>query len=250
MDHSILILLFYYNRPNMVKNALRSIKLVNNYYKNWILAFHDDCSDVPGEPIVREILADELDKIKFYKSEMSRRDKIKLGSPLGKKANEILKEVKTDIAIMLCDDDAIHPDYFVNLNNYFSANMDIKSCYSNVIAYNPMEEPFENALNRDIDLKSPLNRFNHPLQGSNLIDASQVAWRTICNIEYDVWFPEYCEKNHDAAFYKELNEKCGDTHYTGFISQFKGHHRNQLGRLLSFPFAVNNILRLDQSLSK
>ena len=36
----ILILLFYYDRPEMVKNALKSIE--NSSYKNFTIAFIDD----------------------------------------------------------------------------------------------------------------------------------------------------------------------------------------------------------------
>jgi len=53
----IVILLLYYDRPKMVRNALKSIKDLN--YKNWELVFIDDGSKEPGRPIVEEILAEE-----------------------------------------------------------------------------------------------------------------------------------------------------------------------------------------------
>ena len=43
MDNKFLILLFYYDRPKMVRNALQSVKELN--YKNWELAFIDDGSN-------------------------------------------------------------------------------------------------------------------------------------------------------------------------------------------------------------
>ena len=49
-----LILLFYYNRPKMVLNALNSINKLS--YKNFEIAFIDDGSDNPGEPVVKETL--------------------------------------------------------------------------------------------------------------------------------------------------------------------------------------------------
>src|SRR5437588_1330755 len=63
----ILIILLYWDRPKMIKNALNSIKEQN--YDNWELAFIDDGSEVPGEPIVKEILKDHLDKVKIIRTE-------------------------------------------------------------------------------------------------------------------------------------------------------------------------------------
>lgn len=63
-DLTILILLFYYNRPELVKNALFSIK--NNNYVNWKLAFIDDGSLINGEKIVRSIFNEnEINKCVF-----------------------------------------------------------------------------------------------------------------------------------------------------------------------------------------
>ena len=53
-----LILLFYYNRPEMVKNALQSIN--ESTYTNFTIAFIDDGSEHEGKPIVHEILKPEL----------------------------------------------------------------------------------------------------------------------------------------------------------------------------------------------
>ena len=60
-----LILLFYYNRPKMVLNALTSINKLS--YKNIEIAFIDDGSDHPGEPVAREHLNPSILKnVKFY----------------------------------------------------------------------------------------------------------------------------------------------------------------------------------------
>jgi glycosyltransferase involved in cell wall biosynthesis len=121
MDSKILILLFYYNRPNLVKIALNSIKIHN--YNNWEIAFIDDGSEEPGEPIVREILSEHLDKIKFYNTNDSIDIKMlrskEHGSIFGKYAQQAVEESDADIVMMLCDDDALYPEYFNNLNKYF-----------------------------------------------------------------------------------------------------------------------------------
>src|SRR5258706_11440151 len=60
----IQILLMYYDRPNIVKNALNSIKEMN--YDNWELVFLDDGSVTSGESIVKDILKDSLHKVRFF----------------------------------------------------------------------------------------------------------------------------------------------------------------------------------------
>jgi hypothetical protein len=247
-DHTIIILLLYYNRPKIVRNALRSVKLANEHYKNWILAIHDDASDIPIEPIAKEILSEEWDKVKIHRSEITKKDKIKLGSPLGKGVNHLISTTPADIGIMLCDDDALHPLYLVNLNEYFSNN-DVKSCHSNIVFYNPLVENFEDAFGRQVTNEYGANTHKGDIYTSCIVDASQVAWRISCNTEYGAWFPEFHEKNHDAAFFSQLDHKCGRTSYTGFISQYKGWHDHQLGKAPSFAYSVLNNAKLDSKVN-
>ena len=86
-----LILLFYYNRPKMVLNALNSINKLS--YKKFEVAFIDDGSDNPGEPIVRETLKPSfLKKVTFYNTNDTVKAKIERGgSNFGKLANEVEK---------------------------------------------------------------------------------------------------------------------------------------------------------------
>lgn len=226
--NNILILLLYYNRPRIAQNALQSIQ--NSNYHNWTLFIHDDNSAIP--------LLTDLPHI-YYRNTDPKQTKLNKGSSLGIHVNKLLKSTSSTIAIILCDDDALHPHYLSNLNTYFNQNPKVNSCYSNVITYDPLNENYTNALDRPIDYEFYLNYQNNPISPSNIVDASQVAWRTSCNKYYHAWFPEYLDKNHDAAFYKKL-EKCGLTHYTGFVSQFKGIHDMQLGKV-SFESGLNQL---------
>ena len=90
----ILILLFYYDRPEMVKNALKSIE--NSSYKNFTIAFIDDGSPNPGKPVVEEILSSEnLKKVVFYNTNQSSEDKNKQGGSIfGKYANIAMETLK------------------------------------------------------------------------------------------------------------------------------------------------------------
>lgn len=239
----ILILLFYYNRPKMVRNALESILLANDHYTNWVLGFNDDGSDQPGRPVVEEVLKDHLNKVEFFRTDYTWRDKVKAGGSLvGAGMNELIKRVSdANIGIMLCDDDALYPDYLVNLNKYFNENPKVMSCYSNLVTYNPLIQSFKEAIGQKIDFKYLLNHNKTPINGHCKIDASQGAWRIKCNKINGVWFKSPCGRDHDKFFYNDLYKKCGPMHYTGFVGQIKGIHNLQLGNLKFREALKNNI---------
>lgn len=220
----ILIILPYYNRPNFVKGALKSVLISGENYGNWELAFIDDGSSHKGEPVVRDLLADHLSKVRFYDSKMSPEDKKEKGCYLGFYVNKAIEDSDADVGITLCDDDELHPNYLFNLNNYFTDNPSILSCYSNVYVYNPILESKEGYLR-----PHKLNQWKTPIAAACRVDSSQVAWRLIVNKQHDCWFDYPRSKDHDAAFFAKMNEKCGLTYPTGFISQYKAEHSYQLG---------------------
>ena len=49
----ILILLLYFERPNLVRNALRSVRQADRHHQDWELAVIDDGSRAPALPISR-----------------------------------------------------------------------------------------------------------------------------------------------------------------------------------------------------
>jgi glycosyltransferase involved in cell wall biosynthesis len=242
MDSKILILLFYYNRPNLVKIALNSIKIHN--YNNWEIAFIDDGSEEPGEPIVREILNEHLDKIKFYNTNDSIDIKMlrskEHGSIFGKYAQQAVEESDADIVMMLCDDDALYPEYFNNLNKYFQLHPDEKYVYSHIHTYDPMltkledNPPYEHHhLNKDWPLNPHFN-----------IDMSQVAWRRQAFIDSGIKFPYPMTANLDAVVYNQMHNHFGDCKFSGFFSEykamFKGGYNDQLSHRMGKRLAELN----------
>jgi len=228
-----LILLFYYDRPEMVKNALRSIN--KSTYTNFTLAFIDDGSLNPGRPIVEETLSsDLLNKVIFYNTNHSITDKIEQGGSIfGKLANEALQTTKCDIALMLCDDDALTPGYLEYLNEYFKLNPKINHCYSKVLFYNPTKEDYTQSKETapfiyDMGVYN-LNNYTTPIDPYCKVDSSQVAWRIKCNLENNIWFPYPQTRNLDAFLYKQLYEKCGECYPTFIFGQCKGAFEDQLG---------------------
>lgn len=233
MDNSILILLFYYDRPEMVKNALQSIN--ESTYTNFTIAFIDDGSKIPGHLIAEQILNPELlNKTIFYNTNNSVEEKINQGgSVFGKLANEAIQTANCDLAIMLCDDDALTPHYLGYLNKYFKLNPEVNHCYSKVLFYDPTKEDYTqgkattNFTHQGTTYQ--LNHYDTPINPYCKVDSSQVAWRTKCNTENNIWFPYPQTRNLDASLYKQLYEKCGYCYPTYIYGQYKGAFADQLG---------------------
>jgi hypothetical protein len=228
----ILILCSYYQRPKLVRNALNSILAANEHHQDWELAFGDDGSKIPGRPIVEEVLKDHLQKIKFVESGMSMEDKIHNGLMLGKMANEAITESSADVAIILCDDDELCPEYLRNLSNFFESKPNVLYAYSNIHIYNPLFQKSCDVVN----LNNKYNQWSGPINPVGKVDATQVAWRLSCCKDYGAWFQESTKcvsgkpwvKDTDKGFFENLYEKCGDCHQTGIIAQYKGIHDYQL----------------------
>lgn len=233
----ILILMAYYNRPRMVEIALNSIK--NQGYKNWQLAFVDDGSEFPGEPIVREILSEEIDKVIFFNTNHTAQDKINNGgSHFAGYWNTAMRMSNADIAIMLCDDDALYPDYLFNLSEYYKLNENIIYSYGHVSVFDPNKfNGFNNlSLNRDSSLNhtSPINPYC-------MVDASQVSWRIKNVLEKNIAFPTPKTSDLDAQLYGQLFNHFGNCVYNGIIAQYKGVHTDQLGKRTVDMYEVKDI---------
>ena len=233
----ILILLLYYERPQMVENALHSIK--NLEYEDWELAFIDDGSRKPGKPVVENILGDYPDRIRYYFTGSSIDDKNRQGgSNVGLLMNKAIRESNAEMAVMLCDDDALVSDYFNNLPCWAKENPDEHYCYSHVILFDPFKEKphegFKNSyLIRQVNHETlKWDRKKHWFNKTTLLypeaklDASQVAWRTYCNTK--VHFPARRTCHIDSHFYKQMGEHYGQIKYSGFFGQYKGLHDDTL----------------------
>lgn len=211
---------------------MESILKAHELHPYWELAFGDDGSQIPGRPIVEDVLKDHLDRITFVHSMMTFDDKIQQGLILGRMANEAMQKSDADLAIILCDDDQLLPTYLRDLSNFFNSHPEILYCYSKVYLYNPL-------LQNSVDSKNLSGRFNQwdvPIDPINRVDASQVAWRLECCKKYGAWFRESTKevlgkpwtKDTDKSFFQNLAAKCGLCHPTGFVGQYKGIHDYQL----------------------
>jgi hypothetical protein len=214
----ILILLSYFERPKMVRNALASVLRANELYPYWELAFIDDASSAPGKPIVEEMLQGYLDKVRFYNTNCT--DEVSI---FGSFMNQAIKDSDAELVLMLCDDDELCVDYLKNLNNYFLYHPSVVACYSHVYYFDPFVQK-----SSDIHVFDPgwLNAYAEVISIANHVDASQVAWRILCNKVRGCWFPSPKTSNLDAAFFLQL----GEAPFSGLIGQYKGVHSMQLFR--------------------
>jgi hypothetical protein len=157
-------------------------------------------------------------------------EKLQQEGMLGAMFNQAIREIAADVAIILCDDDVLVPEYLHRLSNWFDRFPDELSGYSHVIPFDPLSESVaEVPVNRWQSFH--LNVSTHRLAPSCVKDASQVAWRTECNLVRGAWFKERLNACQDAHFYSELTAKCGLTPFTGLIGQYKGMHALRLGVL-------------------
>ncbi len=220
----ILILCCYYDRPNMVRFALNSIK--NQSYDNWELIFVDDSSKFPGKPIVEEILGDYLSKVKFYHTNDPEKKEGNGESIFGKYWNIASLNSDSDISIMLCDDDALTPNYLQELSKWYENNPNQNYSYCHLSTFNPYEvrslDEIKINLNYGLNHKVPINPYC-------MLDASQVSWRTDAVRMNNVRFPFPQTSSLDADFYKQLFEIYGECYFNGIVGQYKGIHCDQLG---------------------
>jgi len=231
-EMKILILCSYYQRPKLVRNALSSILAANEHHQDWELAFGDDGSIIPGKPIVEEVLKDHLHKIRIVESGMNLEDKLKHGLVLGRMANEAISLSSADVAIILCDDDELHPEYLKNISEFFTLNPSVLYAYSKIHIYNPLFQTSSGVNN----LNHKYNQWNVPINPVNKVDASQVSWRLDCCKLNQAWFCDSTNfvtgkpwaKDTDKGFFENLYDKCGECYPTGIVAQYKGIHDYQL----------------------
>lgn len=218
----ILILLAYYDRPNMVRNALNS--LARQDFDDWELAFVDDTSATPGEPIVREILRDRLDRVRFFHTNDP--DKKVRGSTFCKFWNEAILASDAEASIILCDDDALYPGYLAKLSQWFEKHPREKYAFGHVVAFDPFRVRSLDAMPAKTKIK--LNR-RWRVKPALRLDASQVAWRNEAFHDHGVRFPYPLTKNPDAALYVQLTKLWGRCPFNGMIAQYKAIFPDQLG---------------------
>jgi hypothetical protein len=219
-----LLVLVYYDRPTIAKNALNTIAELQS--DNWELAIIDDNSPRPIKPIAEEILKNHLHKVKFYNTEDPIEERKVRGGIFGKFINQAMDESDADVVMIVCDDDAVVSDALINLSAWFEAHPDKMYCYSHVIPYDPSRETAGPHLPRAYHYTN----FLHTLAPACQVDASQVVFRKTCHDSGNVWFPHPSTCNLDAHIFGQLNACYGPADFSGCAAQYKGWFSGQLGK--------------------
>lgn len=232
MENRIQVVLPYYKRPNLVLNALNSLKLIK--YSNWQLDFIDDSGDDSYKDTLFSLGLDNS-KLHYYPIYDSAEQKLSQGgSRHGGFMNEAIRESDSDIVIILCDDDALLPDYMSHLNEFYTKNPSVMWAYSKVKYYVPSIENYTKA---DDNLKRvqtygsvvDLNKHSTPINPNCACDASQVTFRRKCFTEGEIWLPSPQTRNLDSTLYISMFSKWGPCYPTNQYGQCKGVFPDQLG---------------------
>jgi glycosyltransferase involved in cell wall biosynthesis len=226
-DMKVLILLAYFERPNMIKIALESIK--RQSYHNWEVAFCDDGINYLGKPIVEEMFSEkDLEKFKFYATgDSPEQKKNQGGSKHGHMLNNAMQKSDADIAFILCDDDALYKDYLKNLVNFYKENADSIYSYGKVSIYNPND--FISFETLEDNFNNVLNHREGPISPAYTVDASQVSWRLSNFKEAGINFLSPQTVALDANLYQQLERAFGKCDANECVAQYKGLYPQQLG---------------------
>lgn len=222
----VVLILCYFERPLLVRNALRSIKEIE--YSNFNLVIIDDGSQT--KPNIHDVALDVLGETMYsqtgfyHTTDTPEQKKEQGGSRHGQFLNEIILASDADLVIPVCDDDCIISDYLTNLDQWFRAHPEKKYGYSHVRIFDPTKEsPF------GIEKRPHWTNLTETIHPVNRVDSSQVAFRTECFKKGGARFPSPQTRNLDAALFQQLFDLYGPCDFMGFDGQYKGWFEGQLG---------------------
>ena len=226
--NKFLIILAYYERPKIVLNSLRSILDIG--YPEFEVHFIDDGSTNRGEPVVREVCSSIIDKFKFdYIDHTIEQKKLQGGSVHGLFLNKAINESDADHVIVLCDDDAIYPDFLTKLNIHINKeeNKDKNYFYHNMVLYDSLIEPYEDGIERK-DFSYFTNQWKTPINCAGKVDSSQVTYSRHAFVEAGLTYPAPQTSGLDMAIYNKMANVWGLCEYSGLISQLKSNNSDNL----------------------
>lgn len=225
-----LILLFYYERPEFLRNALESVK--NSTHKNWEIAIIDDGTNFSASPIIDqcftldERIRHRISYIQTFDSE--ERKNLRGGSQFGEYGNTAIKVSDADVVLMLCDDDLLKPTYLEDLSSFYERNPLVKYSYCHLEFYDPtLGLPGENNVVSN-NYTNYLISHNGPIDPARRVDSSQVSWRRDNWLTDGIQFPSPRTINLDEMIYKQMYSSWGACGFNQIVGQWKGIHKSQL----------------------
>lgn len=219
-----LIVLPYFERPNLVRNALESVRDQSD--PRWHLAFIDDGSTRPGEPVVREILGDDPRVTCYRYEDTIDQKRAQNGSMHGKYMTDAILAGPGELVIVLCDDDALFPGCVENVHRWFDEHPEAQYGYGHVQVYHPPHERPGQVERGHADL----NRHTGAIQPACQVDGSQVCFRASAFRGGGVHYPRPCTGALDASSFEQCYRLYGPCSFMGFVTQYKGVWPGQMGR--------------------
>lgn len=225
-----LVLLFYYERPKMLRNALNSVK--GSTYKNWDLCVIDDGTEHPAIDVLNECF-EKNERIQHRISciqtmDPQERKALRGGSQFGLYANAAIEASDADLVLMLCDDDVLIDDYMERLNDFYTSNPQTNYSYCHLKFYDPLNGQNNEENSVSDGYTKYLNSRSHPINPVRRVDSSQVSWRRSRWMEDGIRFPHPRTSNLDEAIFAQMHSVWGDCEFNGTVGQWKGIHRDQL----------------------
>lgn len=225
-----LILLFYYERPSMLRSALESVK--TSIYDKWDLCVIDDGTNHSGFHIIDNCFSAEHrneHRISYIQTmdSVSRKER-RGGSQFGEYANCAIKVSDADVVFMLCDDDLLMPEYMTELSHFYLQNPEVSYSYSHLKFYDPtIGAPGQNNIVEDAYTRY-LNSNTGSINPVRKVDSSQVSWRRTSWLDSGISFPSPRTSNLDEIIYGQMYSSWGPCQFNGIVSQWKGIHEGQL----------------------
>lgn len=222
----------YYKRPKMVQNAIHSV--ITSRYSNWELHFIDDSGDNSYERVLYNSIDATLHrKVKYFPIGDSDEQKVLQGfSRHGEYMNKSIESTDGDITIILCDDDALMPNYLGYLNSFYQMNVDKNWSYCNLRFFDPSLDKYnkvENITQQMQIFNARLNRWEGPIHPACKVDSAQVSFRTKLFKESDIRYPIGQTENLDQHMLTSIFNYTGICYPNNIVGQVKGVFDDQLG---------------------
>lgn len=226
-----LVLCVYFDRPKMVLNALESVR--DQTSSAWTLGFIDDGSTVPGVPIMESVVGFRPHSLSITGMDSVEQKIAQGGSRHGQYMNDLIHASDDDLVIVLCDDDALHPECVANCINWFTENPDKLWGYGHIQDFNPHKEK-PGAVVRGSDY----NQHTGPVDPVCRLDSTQVVFRREVFDKCSYPFP--ATGALDADVFAHVMAITDKVEYMGFVTQYKGRFPGQMGNRAD-PFAPDDL---------
>lgn len=215
LEMKITCVLTSFNRPNLVKHALKSV--ADQTHQDIELLVFDDSSAFDIRPVVEEF---KFKNVRVFHEDLTP-ERRKTENRLSINCNRGLKEATGDVLTFLCCDDYYHPTWFENAARFFTENPDKSVCFG-ILTYtrNNLEMVFPEGGER--------RWFNHVVKKPKCtLDHNQVMHR-----RFDPPFQWPLEMGTlrfpDAFYFEKIADAGHDFYPVNADAVVKRHHNKNL----------------------